>query len=164
MLYFASQKERDRWSELLKKGRRQRPLEEVYHCEMTKVLGRGALGTVVVGFKRATGEKVAVKMVDKSLMDLEDTEQLLAEIDILRAVSQRSSCVAKYLDCFETSRMLYIVQEIIEGVNILSFLAKGRKPEPEVKGIMRDLFEGLKDIHEIGVGHRDIKMENILIA
>jgi serine/threonine protein kinase len=107
---------------------------------MTKVLGRGAFGTVVVGFKKTTGERVAVKMIDKSLMDLEDTEQLLAEIDILRAVSQKTSCVAKYLDCFETSRTLYIVQEIVEGVNILGFLSKGRKPEPEVKSIMRDLF------------------------
>lgn len=70
---------------------------------------------------------------------------------------------------FEEEGRLYLVQEFIDGQNLLQELddrSDGAKPTPytgdEIEDILLDLLPVLQYIHSRGVIHRDIKPENIL--
>ncbi len=64
---------------------------------------------------------------------------------------------------FEQDQRLYLVQELIEGQNLLQELQQqGSFSEEKIKQLLADLLPILKFVHENGVIHRDIKPENIM--
>jgi formylglycine-generating enzyme required for sulfatase activity/tRNA A-37 threonylcarbamoyl transferase component Bud32 len=64
---------------------------------------------------------------------------------------------------FEQDDSLYLVQEFIEGQNLLKiFKSQGYFNEKQILAILREILPVLDYIHEHGVLHRDIKPENIM--
>jgi serine/threonine protein kinase len=64
---------------------------------------------------------------------------------------------------FEQDKRLYLVQEFIDGANLLQELQQqGAFSEAKIWQLLRELLPVLQFIHENGVIHRDIKPENIL--
>ena len=69
---------------------------------------RGYFAVVKVGIDRATGEKVAIKLVNKSLVEKEET--LANEIGILGSIDHPS--VVNMRAIFDTEDILFIVMEL----------------------------------------------------
>jgi serine/threonine protein kinase len=64
---------------------------------------------------------------------------------------------------FEDDKRLYLVQEFIDGQNLLEELYQvGVFNEGKIRQLLTDLLPILQFIHEQGVIHRDIKPENIM--
>jgi len=64
---------------------------------------------------------------------------------------------------FEDHSRLYLVQEFIEGENLLAELEKqGTFTEEKIRGLLLDLLPILEVVHQAQVIHRDIKPENIM--
>ncbi len=63
---------------------------------------------------------------------------------------------------FEQDKRLYLVQEFVDGQNLLQELQQGAFSEQQIRELLLDLLPVLQFIHERGVIHRDIKPENIL--
>ncbi len=64
---------------------------------------------------------------------------------------------------FEQDNCLYLVQQFVNGQNLLSELQRRKVYKPaEIKAILLHLLPVLQFIHERGVIHRDIKPENII--
>jgi serine/threonine protein kinase len=64
---------------------------------------------------------------------------------------------------FEEDKRLYLVQELIDGQNLLEELVwLGVFNEEKIRQLLADLLPVLKFVHEKGVIHRDIKPENIM--
>jgi formylglycine-generating enzyme required for sulfatase activity/tRNA A-37 threonylcarbamoyl transferase component Bud32 len=64
---------------------------------------------------------------------------------------------------FEQDDSLYLVQEFIEGQNLLKiFKSQGYFNEKQILAILKEILPVLGYIHEHGVLHRDIKPENIM--
>jgi serine/threonine protein kinase len=64
---------------------------------------------------------------------------------------------------FEQDHYMYLVQEFIDGQNLLKELeTRGIYGEAEIRELLLDLLPVLKFIHERGVIHRDIKPQNIM--
>jgi len=64
---------------------------------------------------------------------------------------------------FEDNNRLYLVQEFIEGENLLAELKKqGTFGEEKIRGLLLDLLPILEVVHQAQVIHRDIKPENIM--
>lgn len=60
---------------------------------------------------------------------------------------------------------MYIVQEYCEGINLNKYLKENSNlPESKLKLIYKDLVMGLKYLHSIGIAHRDIKLDNIMVC
>ncbi|MFM6504729.1 MAG: protein kinase domain-containing protein, partial [Dolichospermum sp.] len=64
---------------------------------------------------------------------------------------------------FEQDNRLYLVQQFIDGANLLQELKnQGIFSESKIRALLQDLLTTLEVVHEYGVIHRDIKPENIM--
>jgi eukaryotic-like serine/threonine-protein kinase len=83
-----------------------------------------------------------------------------AQLDRLGADSNQIPQLFAYL---EQERRFYLIQEFIDGQNLLKELDKtGAYSEEKILKLLDDLLPILKFVHDRGVIHRDIKPENIM--
>ncbi|GAB1538822.1 hypothetical protein NUACC21_14860 [Scytonema sp. NUACC21] len=84
------------------------------------------------------------------------------EAERLQELGEHSQ-IPTLLAYFEQDNYLYLVQQFIDGQNLLKELQQRRVYHShEIKEILLDLLPVLKFIHERGVIHRDIKPQNII--
>mmetsp|Transcript_2228 Transcript_2228/g.5020 ORF Transcript_2228/g.5020 Transcript_2228/m.5020 type:complete len:414 (-) Transcript_2228:26-1267(-) len=157
-LVFRDSKTAGTWLAALKMASKM-SVENYY--TLGKQIGRGAYSRVRQGLTRATGEEVAVKVIDRNACPKEDLIFLEREMDIVRALDHPN--IVKTYDVFETKSEVYIVLEYMPGGMLFDVIAMyGQFTERDAIGVMREMLEGLKYLHSKGVVHRDIKPENLL--
>ena len=68
-------------------------------------------------------------------------------------------------DYFQENKTAYIVMEFVEGDTLKSILknGEGRLPARQVFEMLRPMMESLETVHEVGLIHRDISPDNIMI-
>lgn len=130
---------------------------------LSKTLGEGTFGKVMLGVHLPTGEKVAVKVLEKDrIVDKGDIKRVMREIQILKSV--RHPKVVQLLEVIEKPRHIYLVTEFLSGGELFEFIvAHGRLHEAQACRIFRQVILGVDACHAMGVAHRDLKPENILI-
>ena len=87
------------------------------------------------------------------------------EIKILSKLKHEN--IVSFIDCFSTSEHIYLVIELVDGISLYEQLKKQanrRITESSARSIIRQVLYGLKYCHNRCVSHRDIKLENIIIA
>ncbi|WP_246605473.1 protein kinase domain-containing protein [Sphaerospermopsis torques-reginae] len=90
------------------------------------------------------------------------TELFLQEAQQLQQLGEHSQ-IPTLLAYFEENSRLYLVQQFIDGENLLQELEnQGIFSESKIRALLQDLLTTLKVVHEYGVIHRDIKPENIM--
>ncbi|OPB44072.1 protein kinase WEE1, cell cycle control [Trichoderma guizhouense] len=96
-----------------------------------------------------------------------DRDVKLREARILQALSHAEH-VVQYIDDWEHNFHLYIQTEFCEEGTLDKFLANigqvGRLDDFRIYKILQDLCLGLKEIHEAGFMHLDMKPANILVT
>ena len=65
----------------------------------------------------------------------------MTELGILKSCFQAN--VVEIIDVFEDSSLIYIVQELIDGVDLCTYMKTNKRTEGVVKGIMKGIFEGV---------------------
>jgi len=132
-----------------------------YYTITNEVLGSGFFATVKVGINKKTGEKVAVKIIDKS--KVEESPQLLQnEIDIMAKVNHPH--VVGLRAVFDTPTTLFIVMELVQGGELYELIVERKTfSEQDTSHIMGQVFSALEYLHGIGIVHRDLKLENMLL-
>lgn len=132
--------------------------------KITKKVGSGSFSVVYAVINLVTGEQACVKIIPKSNTQAEvDMIQLAREIKILSSVSHNN--IIKFIEFLEDEYNYYIFQEISDGASLLQFLSASEKPLSEslTRIIFKQLINALIFLHQNGIYHRDIKLENILI-
>lgn len=153
--------ERDAWMDRILQESGSRWFDDYY--ETKEQIGLGASGQVLRAINRMSGIQVAVKIVNKQGLDTASEMRIRREIRILQ-VAKHENLLELY-DVFETCERLYLVTEFIEGGTLYDYLqgAGGQLAESTVKNFAIDLAKGLQYLHERGVIHRDVKLENVLL-
>ena len=86
------------------------------------------------------------------------------EAAILELLHERNYRIPQLYAYFEESGQFYLVQEWIDGENLVSKMQQqGLCSEGTVKSILISILEVLDYIHSNGIIHRDIKPDNILL-
>ncbi|XP_054156982.1 maternal embryonic leucine zipper kinase-like [Oppia nitens] len=130
-----------------------------YHIHSQK-LGEGGFGTVRLGTHIITGQKVAIKRMDKQKLG-SDLPRVKTETLALKQLDHKN--IAKLLQIIETNKYYYLILEYCSGGELFDYLvSKTHLTENETKDIMNDMFDVLDYIHNTGFAHRDIKPENIM--
>ncbi|KAF9117675.1 hypothetical protein BGW39_001959 [Mortierella sp. 14UC] len=130
-----------------------------------ELVGRGAYGAVYKGVENATGQVVAIKVLNLETEE-EDVSDIQREIATL---SQLKNCdsqnITRYHGSFLNGTKLWIVMDYAAGGSIRSLLqALPRIDEKCIALIAREVLQALGYLHKHGIIHRDIKAANILLT
>lgn len=127
-------------------------------------LGEGSFAKVREGLHVVTGERVAVKVIDKkkAKKDTYVTKNLRREGQIQQMI--RHPNITQLLDILETENSYYLVMERCSGGNLMhKIYEKKRLEENEARKYIRQLIQAVEHLHRAGVVHRDLKIENLLL-
>ncbi|XP_058884698.1 hormonally up-regulated neu tumor-associated kinase homolog A-like isoform X2 [Acipenser ruthenus] len=127
-------------------------------------LGEGSFAKVREGLHVTTGEKVAIKVIDKkkAKKDSYVTKNLRREGQIQQMI--RHPNITQLLDILETENSYYLVMELCPGGNLMHKICeKKRLEEYEAQKYIRQLVMAVEHLHRAGVVHRDLKIENLLL-
>eukprot|EP00435_Cladocopium_sp_Y103_P040269 s1112_g10.t3 len=137
-------------------------------------LGRGASGQVFVCHKKGDssgGGGYAVKVVDLRRLHLQpnaerEEKKLSREVEILTRLPPHPNIV-QLIDTFEDGDWFLLVLELVGGGDLYTVLTNREPPrlqEREAAFVVAQLVEGLSFLHSQGIIHRDMKLENVLVA
>ncbi len=132
--------------------------------EIQGVLGRGGMGVVYRAHDRDLDDAVAIKTLrgealsaDPSLLD-----RFKQEIRLARRITHPN--ILRTHDLGETGGLRYLSMEFVRGLTLKQLIeAADVLPTPVGLRIAKQLCGGLAAAHEVGVIHRDIKPQNIII-
>ena len=127
-------------------------------------IGSGAFGKVLLGKHILTEEKVAIKVLDKMILNQtpEDYELVKKEISILKLVKHKY--IVQLYEILQTAQHIFIIMEYCEGKEILDYiLTKNRLTEQESLKYFQQLINCLFYLHSQNIAHRDIKIDNMLL-
>eukprot|EP00004_Rigifila_ramosa_P024182 TRINITY_DN6939_c0_g1_i1.p1 TRINITY_DN6939_c0_g1~~TRINITY_DN6939_c0_g1_i1.p1 ORF type:complete len:534 (+),score=94.37 TRINITY_DN6939_c0_g1_i1:191-1603(+) len=132
--------------------------------EFGRVLGEGAFGQVVLATEKSSGNKYAIKMVEKMhVIKEKKTETVKREKAILDILVH--PFVVRLYYTFQDETTLYFVIELAEHGELLDLLRSMITLDLEsVKFYMAEVLEAVEFVHSKNVLHRDLKPENILIG
>lgn len=120
-------------------------------------LTEGAQTDILRGIRRLDERHFAIKVVEKSMSNGAEGQQLrvLMEID--------HTGIIKLSDWFETEKTLYVVLEYATGGELFSRIQQqGAFSERDAAAAFRQLLEAVGHMHEKGIAHCNLKPENIL--
>jgi len=137
--------------------------------DIRETLGYGAFATVKMCVHRRTGQKYAIKVIDKKKFAKQHHSHrpnaLQDEVKILQRLAHRN--VIKIFDVFETEDTLYLVLELVTGGDLFDAIValKGKGyPEDKARNLFSQMLQAIAYLHRHNVVHRDLKPENILLT
>ncbi|KAJ3415986.1 hypothetical protein HDV05_003583 [Chytridiales sp. JEL 0842] len=127
-----------------------------------RTLGQGSYATVKEAIQIGTGERFAVKVISKKLMQGRE-HMILNEIDVLKRVSKGHRNIVTLHDYFETPNNLYLVMDLCTGGELFDRICeRGSFYEEDAAEIIKTVLEAVAYLHDQNIVHRDIKPENLL--
>ncbi len=127
------------------------------------LVGTGSFGRVYRASHRHTGQIVALKVLRRRHSNPEQRDQFLREGQL--GASLRHPNIVPIFEVGSEGNTLYFVMEFIEGRNLREFVKMRKCCAPaEALRLMSDVARGLDYALQQGVGHRDIKLSNVLVS
>jgi hypothetical protein len=130
--------------------------------ELESELGQGATGTVYVARPAGSGEPVALKVLSPALAnDPAFRTRFRREAEIMKRLAD-PHCVGVY--DYGDDDPPWIAMEYVHGATLRAVLDRADKLTPaQACGVMLGALAGLGRAHDLGVVHRDVKPENVLV-
>jgi serine/threonine-protein kinase ULK4 len=120
-------------------------------------LGRGTNSIVYKGRKKKSIEYVAVKCVEKGMM-----EKVLNEVQIMHKLECPHTL--SFDSWYETRNHIWMIVEYCAGGNLLTVLQQDLcLPEASARTFGLDVVTGLQYLHSVGVLFCDLKPSNLLL-
>uniref|UniRef100_A0A3Q2DBR0 Maternal embryonic leucine zipper kinase n=1 Tax=Cyprinodon variegatus TaxID=28743 RepID=A0A3Q2DBR0_CYPVA len=131
------------------------------YYEVYETIGSGGFAKVKLGRHILTGEKVAIKIMNKKDLG-DDLPRVKVEIEAMKNLSHQHIC--RLYHVIETSTQIFMVLEYCPGGELFDYIvAKDRLSEQETRVFFRQIVSAMAYVHSQGYAHRDLKPENLLI-
>ena len=150
------------------------------YYEIIDTIGQGSYGAVKIAKNKISGEKVAIKIIDKNLLKNDNdfsyqnenidtnviTKELKDEINIMKIIEGKNKDnknTVKLYEYFNMEKKFSIVMELCDG-NLKQYLKKRKNAfnSSEIYELLTQLNNTFRIMYENKIVHRDFKLENIL--
>lgn len=150
-----------------------------------KVIGEGGFGITYIGWDETLELPIAIKeffppkiasrdttMGSNTIYMFEGTDQKCFENGMRRCVKEAKSMsklesyegIVTIRDFFRQNMTAYIIMEYVDGETLKEYMEKnGKMPAKDVLKVMKPIMKALDQMHQIGIIHRDISPDNIMI-
>ncbi len=131
--------------------------------EVVEELGKGGMGVVYRVFDKKIEEEVALKLLNPEVSsDLKTIERFRNELKLARKISHKNVC--RMYDLNEEKGTQYITMEYVSGEDLKNTIIRvGHLSIGKSVAVARQICEGLLEAHRLGVVHRDLKPQNIMV-
>jgi len=132
--------------------------------EIQSVLGVGGMGVVYKAHDRDLDDVVAIKTLKSDALSADPTllDRFKQEIRLARRITHPN--ILRTHDLGEANGLRYLSMEFVKGITLKGMVDQDQLiPTPVALRIAKQICAGLAAAHEVGVIHRDIKPQNIII-
>jgi serine/threonine protein kinase/Tfp pilus assembly protein PilF len=131
--------------------------------QIIEELGKGGMGRVYKALDTKIKEKIALKLIKPEIAkDKKTIERFSNELRLARKIRHKNVC--GMFDLGEEKGTHYITMEFVPGEDLGSSIRRfGQLPIGKSISITKQICEGLAEAHRLGVIHRDLKSNNIMI-
>ncbi len=126
-------------------------------------LGKGGMGRVYKVLDMETSEKIALKLIKPEIAsDKKTVERFRNELTTARKIRHKNIC--GMFDLGKDKGSYFITMEYIPGQDLKSFIRQsGQLTVGKAISTGKQICSGLAEAHKLGVVHRDLKSNNIMI-
>ena len=148
----------------------QAPIEELTtgsifadRYQIVTELGKGGMGKVYRAIDQKIDEEIAIKLIKPEIAaDKQTIERFGNELKMARKIAHRNVCKMYYLG--EEKGAHYITMEYVPGEDLKSMIRmSGQLSTGMTTKVAKQICDGLTEAHRLGVIHRDLKPNNIMI-
>ena len=129
-------------------------------------MGKGGFGRVIQALSKSDGKSYAIKEIPIKNETKEKIESFKNEAIILSKFNCEN--IVKYYDSSKKGNNFYILMEFCNGENLRSFIDKNMNDNTLIKesiiyNLISQICNGIKEMHDKKIIHRDIKPDNIFM-
>ncbi len=131
--------------------------------QIIEELGKGGMGKVYKVLDTKINEKIALKLLKPEIAsDKKTIERFSNELKFARKIRHENVC--QMYDLGEEEGTHFITMEFVPGEDLKSMIRMSRQLSTGATiGIAKQICGGLASAHKLGVVHRDLKPQNIMI-
>jgi hypothetical protein len=130
--------------------------------ELVRLLGRGGMGTVYLAREPFLDRDVAVKVLPSDLASGDARERFLREARTAAKLSHPN--IVPLYTFGQAGELLYYVMGYVDGESLETRLRRERRLTfDEARRMTSEISDALEYAHQLGVVHRDVKPDNVLL-
>ncbi len=127
---------------------------------IVRLLGGGGMGRVYEALDGELGERIALKVLH-GLVNQEALERFRREVRLTRKIQHRN--VARMFDIGDHGGAKFLTMELVDGASLSHVLGGKALSWHRLRGAALQIAQGLAAAHALGVIHRDLKPDNVLV-
>ncbi|MFC2142153.1 protein kinase [Acidobacteriota bacterium] len=131
--------------------------------QIIEELGKGGMGKVYRVLDKKLNEEVALKLIKPDIAsDRNTVERFKNELKLARKIRQKN--VGSMYELLEDKGIHFITMEYVSGQDLKGLIRQtGQLTVGKAISIAKQICDGLDEAHSLGVVHRDLKPNNIMI-
>ncbi|KAM5440485.1 hypothetical protein McanMca71_003970 [Microsporum canis] len=129
-----------------------------------QTLGEGEFGKVRLGWKRDGSVQVAIKLIRRETLGTNPGRlpKINREISVLKKLSHPN--IVRIHEIVHTDRHIGIILEYASGGELFDYILNHRYlKDNAARRLFAQLVSGVGYLHKMGIVHRDLKLENLLL-
>lgn len=135
----------------------------ISHYKILEKLGEGGMGVVYKAQDTKLKRTVALKFLAQRVLGGEEEKtRFVNEAQATAALDHPNICTIHEID--QADEQIFIVMGFVEGRSVKDKTASGPLKIDQAIDIAIQTAEGLREAHEKGIVHRDIKSGNIMVT